>query len=171
MRLRCSNEYQLDTLNFLNAFFSIFFHIFRSKNQVMKLLDRVLQSSFFKEALEKGEVLIQNDKRGILRLLKVSLQKVSDLASNNNMSIVGILNHYVVLLSDMTKAYVQGTYRKLPTKTLIKILAVLAYFVSPFDFIPDVLPLIGFSDDLALVLWVVNAVKSELDEFAKERVS
>ena len=137
----------------------------------MKLLDRVLESSFFKEALEKGEVLIQNDKRGILRLLKVSLQKVSELASTNNMSIVGLLNYYVLLLSDMTKSYVQGTYKKLPTKTLIKILAVLAYFVSPFDFIPDVLPLIGFTDDLALVLWVVNSIKSDLDQFAKERVS
>ena len=137
----------------------------------MKLLDRVLESSFFKEALEKGEVLIQNDKRGILRLLKVSLQKVSELASTNNMSIVGLLNYYGLLLSDMTKSYVQGTYKKLPTKTLIKILAVLAYFVSPFDFIPDVLPLIGFTDDLALVLWVVNSIKSDLDQFAKERVS
>ncbi|MEY2792609.1 MAG: hypothetical protein RJA76_601 [Bacteroidota bacterium] len=136
----------------------------------MKLLDRVLESSFFKEALEKGEVLLKNDKLGILKLLKVSLLKVSELASNNNMSIVNLLNYYVVLLSDMVKAYVQGTYRKLPTKTLIKILGVLAYFVSPFDFIPDVLPLIGFTDDLALILWVVKSVKNELDEFAKQRV-
>lgn len=136
----------------------------------MKLLDRVLESSFFKEALAKGEVLIQNDKRGILRLLKVSLQKVSELANSNNMSIVNVLNYYVLLFSELVKAYVQGTYKKLPTKTLIKILAVLAYFVSPFDFIPDVLPLIGFTDDLALVLWVVKSVKNELDEFAKERV-
>lgn len=136
----------------------------------MKLLDRVLESSFFKEALAKGEVLIQNDKRGILRLLKVSLQKVSELANSNNMSIVNVLNYYVLLFSELVKAYVQGTYKKLPTKTLIKILAVLAYFVSPFDFIPDVLPLIGFTDDLALVLWVVKSVKNQLDEFAKERV-
>ncbi len=136
----------------------------------MKLLDRVLESSFFKEALAKGEVLIQNDKRGILRLLKVSLQKVSELANSNNMSIVNVLNYYVLLFSELLKAYVQGTYKKLPTKTLIKILAVLAYFVSPFDFIPDVLPLIGFTDDLALVLWVVKSVKNELDEFAKDRV-
>lgn len=136
----------------------------------MKLLDRVLESTFFKEALEKGEVLIKNDKLGILKLLKITLQKVSELASSNNMSVVNLLNYYVLLLTDMIKSYIQGDYRKVPTKTLIKILAVLAYFVSPFDFVPDVLPLIGFTDDLALVLWVVKSVKSELDEFAKERV-
>lgn len=136
----------------------------------MKLLDRVLESTFFKEALEKGEVLLKNDKMGMLKLLKISLQKVSELASSNNMSVVNLLNYYVLLLTDMIKSYVQGDYRKVPTKTLIKILAVLAYFVSPFDFIPDVLPLIGFTDDLALVLWVVKSVKTELDEFAKERV-
>ncbi len=136
----------------------------------MKLLDRVLESSFFKEAIEKGEVLVKNDKLGMLKLLKVSMLKVSELASANNMSIVNLLNYYVILLSDLVKAYIQGSYQKLPTKTLIKILAVLAYFVSPFDFIPDVLPLIGFTDDLALILWVVKSVKGELDEFAKQRV-
>jgi len=136
----------------------------------MKLLDRVLESTFFKEALDKGEVLLKNDKMGILKLLKITLQKVSDLASSNNMSVVNLLNYYILLLSDFIKSYIQGNNRKLPAKTLIKILAVLAYFVSPFDFVPDVLPLIGFTDDLALVLWVVKSVKSELDEFAKERV-
>ena len=136
----------------------------------MKLLVRVLESSFFKEALEKGEVLLKNDKIGILKLLKVSLQKVAELASQKNMTVVNLLNYYVLLLSELVKAYVQGSYRKLPTKTLIKILAVLAYFVSPFDFIPDVLPLIGFTDDLALILWVVKSVKTELDELAKQRI-
>ncbi len=63
----------------------------------MKLLDRVLESSFFKEALEKGEVLLKNDKLGILELLKVSLLKVSEVASNNNMSIVNLLNYYVAI--------------------------------------------------------------------------
>lgn len=135
----------------------------------MKLLDRVIESKYFKEALEKGEVLLKNDKLGMLKLVKVSVEKVAELASEKNMTIVNLLNHYVLLFSEMIKAYIQGTYRKIPTKTLIKILAVLAYFVSPFDFIPDVLPLIGFTDDLALVLWLFNSIKQEVDEFAKTR--
>jgi uncharacterized membrane protein YkvA (DUF1232 family) len=44
----------------------------------------------------------------------------------------------------------------------------MVYFISPFDFIPDVLPFIGFTDDLALVLWVGKSIKSELDEFEKQ---
>jgi uncharacterized membrane protein YkvA (DUF1232 family) len=67
----------------------------------------------------------------------------------------------------LIKAYVAGTYKKLPAITLVKIVAVLIYFISPFDFIPDVLPLVGFTDDLALVLWVGKSIKNELDEFEK----
>jgi uncharacterized membrane protein YkvA (DUF1232 family) len=76
-------------------------------------------------------------------------------------------NHYVYTFSLMIKAYVKGEYKKLPAKTLVKIVAVLLYFVSPFDFIPDLLPIIGFTDDLALLLWVANSIKTELDEFDK----
>jgi uncharacterized membrane protein YkvA (DUF1232 family) len=82
--------------------------------------------------------------------------------------VVKLLNHYIILFSQLIKAYVQGTYRKLPTIALVKIAAVMVYFISPFDFIPDVLPLIGFTDDLALVLWVGKSIKAELDEFEKQ---
>ena len=77
------------------------------------------------------------------------------------------LNCYVVLFSELIKAYVQGSYTKLPLITLVKITAALLYFVMPFDFIPDFLPLVGFADDLAIVVWVGKAIKEELDEFEK----
>ncbi|RXK52128.1 YkvA family protein [Aquirufa rosea] len=131
-------------------------------------IDRILSSSFFKEALVKGENLMVNNKYGLLNLVKNALIKVNETASKSNISVVRLLNHYIVLFSQMIKAYVQGTYRKLPAITLAKIAAVLIYFISPFDFIPDLLPIIGFTDDLALVLWVGKSIKEELDEFEKQ---
>ena len=77
------------------------------------------------------------------------------------------LNRYIILFSALIKAYVQGNYTKLPLITLVKITAALLYFVMPFDFIPDFLPLVGFADDLAIVVWVGKAIKEELDEFEK----
>jgi uncharacterized membrane protein YkvA (DUF1232 family) len=118
--------------------------------------------------LKKGEDIIQKDQLGLLNLIKRALQKVTDTAANSNLTVVKLLNHYIVLFSQLIKAYVQGTYRKLPAIALAKIAAVLIYFISPFDFIPDVLPIIGFTDDLALVLWVGKSIKSELDEFEKQ---
>jgi len=134
----------------------------------MSFINRILDSKYFKEALKKGEDIIQKDQLGLLNLIKRALQKVTDTAANSNLTVVKLLNHYIVLFSQLIKAYVQGTYRKLPAIALAKIAAVLIYFISPFDFILDVLPIIGFTDDLALVLWVGKSIKSELDEFEKQ---
>jgi uncharacterized membrane protein YkvA (DUF1232 family) len=134
----------------------------------MSFIDRILDSKYFKEALQKGEDIIQKDQLGLLNLIKRALQKVTETASNSNLTVVKLLNHYIVLFSQLVKAYIQGTYKKLPAIALAKIAAVLIYFISPFDFIPDVLPIIGFTDDLALVLWVGKSIKNELDEFEKQ---
>ena len=131
-------------------------------------INRILNSRFFKEALVQGESMVVKDKIGLLRLIKTALQKVSELAEKSNLTMVKLLNHYIILFSQLIKAYVQGSYKKLPAITLVKIAAVMVYFISPFDFIPDVLPFIGFTDDLALVLWVGKSIKSELDEFEKQ---
>jgi uncharacterized membrane protein YkvA (DUF1232 family) len=134
----------------------------------MSFINRILDSKYFKEALQKGEDIIQKDQLGLLNLIKRALQKVTETAANSNLTVVKLLNHYIVLFSQLIKAYIQGSYRKLPAIALAKIAAVLIYFISPFDFIPDVLPIIGFTDDLALVLWVGKSIKYELDEFEKQ---
>ena len=131
-------------------------------------INRILNSRLYKEALVQGESMVVKDKIGLLRLIKTALQKVSELAEKSNLTVVKLLNHYIILFSQLIKAYVQGSYKKLPAITLVKIAAVMVYFISPFDFIPDVLPFIGFTDDLALVLWVGKSIKSELDEFEKQ---
>jgi uncharacterized membrane protein YkvA (DUF1232 family) len=38
----------------------------------------------------------------------------------------------------------------------------LAYFVMPFDFMPDVLPLLGFTDDAAVLLTALRMVSGHL---------
>ena len=69
------------------------------------------------------------------------------------------------LLARLLKAYASGEYREIPWKTLVRMIAVLIYFVSPIDFIPDILPIIGLTDDIALLVWLFGAVKGDLDKF------
>jgi uncharacterized membrane protein YkvA (DUF1232 family) len=128
---------------------------------------RIVDSRFFKEALNKSEVLFNQNQIGLLTLIKGALKKVQETASSSNLTVVKLLNRYIILFSELIKAYVQGSYTKLPLIRLIKITAALLYFVMPFDFIPDFLPLVGFADDLAIVVWVGKAIKEELDEFEK----
>jgi len=128
---------------------------------------RIVDSRFFQEAMSKSETLFTQNQVGLLTLIKGALKKVQETATSNNLTVVKLLNRYIVLFSELIKAYVQGTYTKLPVITLVKITAALLYFIMPFDFIPDFLPLVGFADDLAIVVWVGKAVKEELDAFEK----
>ena len=128
---------------------------------------RIVDSRFFKEAMNKSEVLFSQNQVGLLTLIKGALKKVQETASSSNLTVVKLLNRYIILFSELIKAYVQGSYTKLPLITLVKITAALLYFVMPFDFIPDFLQFVGFADDLAIVVWVGKAIKEELDEFEK----
>lgn len=54
-------------------------------------------------------------------------------------------------------------------QTKATIVAALAYFVSPIDAIPDVLPVIGFADDALVVAYAVHRLATEIAEFRKWR--
>ena len=48
------------------------------------------------------------------------------------------------------------------------LLAALAYFVMPFDFVPDLLALIGFSDDVAVIAAAIAMVRGSITPAHRE---
>lgn len=70
-----------------------------------------------------------------------------------------------LVLGRMAKAYALGRYRTIPWKAMLILLAAVIYFLNPIDLIPDLLPLVGFTDDFAILLWVYNAIGAEVDRF------
>ena len=45
----------------------------------------------------------------------------------------------------------------------------LGYFISPIDIIPDILPLIGLSDDIAVLAWAFSRVKHNVTDMTREK--
>ena len=76
----------------------------------------------------------------------------------------------VTLLSDvktfftMTKAIVKGQY-KMPWKTFFWVLLCCVYFLSPIDLLPDILPVLGFADDGAFIVFVLLLIHQDLNNF------
>ncbi len=52
-----------------------------------------------------------------------------------------------------------------------KICGALGYFLLPFDILPDILPLIGFTDDLTAVLWALHTVWKNITPEIKARAA
>ncbi len=72
---------------------------------------------------------------------------------------------------EIIKAYYKGSYRDVEQKTILFLLAGILYFINPFDIIPDFLPLIGFTDDAAVLIFILGKVKNEIDKFNSWKIN
>jgi len=71
----------------------------------------------------------------------------------------------VKLLLMLLKDYWDGKYT-LPYRTIIAIAVALLYILNPIDLIPDILPFLGLTDDLAMLLFVWKMVSKDVKEYA-----
>lgn len=124
------------------------------------LLKRVLKSIFFSQANSKAVRYARNSST-LLGLIRDALQKSGGLNGDKMQG----FREQIGLLSRMLRSYASGQYRDIPWKTLIRMIAVLIYFVSPIDFIPDLLPIVGLTDDVALVVWLISAIRDDIEKF------
>lgn len=64
----------------------------------------------------------------------------------------------------MLRAIAAGRY-KMPWGLFIWLVIFVVYFVSPIDALPDVLPLLGFADDGAFLIFVLLLLHKEVTNF------
>jgi uncharacterized membrane protein YkvA (DUF1232 family) len=63
---------------------------------------------------------------------------------------------------DLLAAYYCAFDHATPLPVKAALAGALAYFVLPFDFMPDVLPLLGFTDDAAVLLTALRMVAGSM---------
>jgi uncharacterized membrane protein YkvA (DUF1232 family) len=63
------------------------------------------------------------------------------------------------------REYQRDEYRDMAAPKLLIIIAALIYFVSPFDVIPDWVPVLGHIDDAFVVSLALKSVRADLDTF------
>ena len=66
------------------------------------------------------------------------------------------------ITEDLLAAYYCAFDRETPRHVQAALLGALAYFVLPFDFLPDMLPVLGFTDDAAVLATAIRMVSSHI---------
>jgi uncharacterized membrane protein YkvA (DUF1232 family) len=86
----------------------------------------------------------------------------------NKFVTTGLLTRFIEdakLLLAVIKDYRAGTYRQIPYGAIASIVFSLIYVLNPFDLMPDVLPIIGQVDDVAVMGACLMMVEQDLHKY------
>lgn len=75
---------------------------------------------------------------------------------------IGDVQDLIAMLDD----YYHGRYRKVPAVVILGTAAIVGYLVSPFDLIPDNVPIFGFIDDAFIINIIMQlCIDKELERY------
>ncbi len=123
------------------------------KNQEEKIVKKIEKASESAEEKDVSKVLKKSD-------------KIMDKAKKLDLNALSRLFNQIKLTLEMLKDYRAKVYREIPWKTIALITVALLYFWNPFDVIPDLMPLIGFTDDAIAFASIFKAVQTDLKKYA-----
>lgn len=76
---------------------------------------------------------------------------------------------YIPFAEDLVAAYYCALDPATPHRVRAALLAALAYFVLPFDAVPDFLVGVGFSDDITVLVATIALVRAHITETHRKR--
>lgn len=121
----------------------------------MKVTGRSIYGSVYLTAAQADEI-IQN-------ALPV-IEGMDDLPSKSTRNL-SVAYERVKILFDMVKDIYKGEYMALDKMTVATAVLAIVYLVSPFDFIPEVIPGVGFVDDIAILSFAVGLCAKEIKRY------
>jgi uncharacterized membrane protein YkvA (DUF1232 family) len=71
-------------------------------------------------------------------------------------------------VEDLLAAYYCAFDKETPRHVQAALLGAIAYFILPFDFIPDMLPVLGFTDDAAVLATALKLVAGHIKPVHRE---
>lgn len=120
-----------------------------------------LKNEFFNRALKQAAILSGKP----ARILKLLVQLSTKARQVNWSGVKGAeISSKFFLIGRLLKAQAMGKYQ-IPLRVVIILIAAVIYFVNPIDLIPDFIPGLGLTDDLAVLTWVYRITADELDRF------
>ena len=93
-------------------------------------------------------------------------EKILRIASNETLRrYLNDIKLYFQMLGDIFT----GKYTKFPIGTIAAIIGTLLYVLLPVDLIPDLVPVVGYLDDAAMLALCLNFTRFDVDEYKKNR--
>src|ERR1041385_9125855 len=130
------------------------------KKPVVPRGDEITQSTAFRRAaIDATEVA--RDPQRLHKLVEDAIGKIGSIPRGPFAETWPYLMAMIRLIRD----YHRAEYRDISEANLLIIVAAILYFVSPFDVIPDWVPVLGHIDDAFVISLALKSVRTDLDTF------
>lgn len=126
------------------------------KSEYQQILHQA-KALYFKKAEEIAASQIK-----IKRLLQQVSLKVQQLIDS---PAVAEIRRQLDVFIRMLTAHVKGKYKGLSNRSLGLLVLGLFYFALPLDLVPDFIPLIGYVDDLSVLLGIFKSLQTDIEQF------
>jgi uncharacterized membrane protein YkvA (DUF1232 family) len=117
-----------------------------------------IQSLVKKCSQEASEIFQQKDI--LLEKLNASWEKAKSL----DPELRALVDNIAVFI-EIIREFIKGNYKEIDRKNILLMIAGILYFLNPLDLIPDIIPILGFGDDAAVLLFVLGKVKVEIVKY------
>ena len=96
-------------------------------------------------------------------------EEIREKSEKLNKDKFGKLYNQVKLALQMVKDYKAGRYREIPWRTIGLLTVGVLYFLNPFDLMPDIIPILGLTDDAVALAAIFKSIQSDLKLYCEWR--
>ena len=79
---------------------------------------------------------------------------------------LGEFSENFLVVVRLVEAVIKGEYQ-IETWNLVKLIGAIMYVILPVDAVPDAIPVLGFTDDIAVVAEILKSMADIINEFKK----
>ena len=120
------------------------------------------------EEAEKIEEMDKDQKFFFDKFKKDEITDAEILEGEEKAENLGDKKNDFLLLIDMVKDSMDGSF-EIPALTLASIIGSIIYVISPFDAIPDIIPVVGWGDDVAVIGVVMASIATIVEDYKKHK--
>ena len=125
---------------------------------IVNAIDEKKATQFYKDNTAEAEEILKDETR-----MENLLKQVDELYETVPASDTAL--SYIPLLASLVRNHVKKEYTKTSKGSMVSVVVALMYFVSPYDLIPDTIPMAGYVDDAVVISGCLALIRSEVEEY------
>ena len=127
------------------------------KKKITSLQRKKIETIYNLKVKEAEAVITMTDRvNGVLAEARTALEDIYYMRKE-----LEYINYFIEIIND----YINQAYTKIPLKMITKILGAVLYFITPYDIIPDKMPVVGYFDEIYVIEKCLSSVDKELDKY------